>query len=49
MPNSNSQRGCSQMLASPTSKPGRDREELVALLRVRARPECLEGNLRELG
>ena len=37
-----------QLLASPTSKPGRNREERVALLRVRARPECLEGNLREL-
>ena len=37
-----------QMLASPNSKWGMDREELAALLRVRTRPECPEGNLREL-
>ena len=37
-----------QMLASPTSKWGRDREERVALLRMRTRPECPEDNLREL-
>ena len=37
-----------QMLASPTSKWGRDREERAALLRVRTGPECPEGNLREL-
>ena len=37
-----------QMLESPTSKWGRDREEQVALLRIRTRPECPEDNLREL-
>ena len=36
------------MLAAPTSKPGRDREEPSALLRVRAGPECPEGSLREI-
>ena len=35
-----------QMLSSPTSKWGRDREEWAALLRIRT--ECPEGNLREL-
>ena len=43
MPNSNSQK-----LASPTSKWGRDREEPATLLRIRTRPECPEGNLRDL-
>ena len=37
-----------QTLASLTSKWGRDREAWAALLRVRTRPECPEGNLREL-
>ena len=37
-----------QMLASPASKSGRDREERAALLRVRTGPECSEGNLRKL-
>ena len=37
-----------QMLASPTSKQGRDREDQGALLRIGTRPECPEGNLREL-
>ena len=37
-----------QMLASPISKQGRDREELAALLRVRTGPECPESNLREI-
>ena len=37
-----------QMLASTTSKRGLNREEQAALLRVRTRPECPEGNLREL-
>ena len=37
-----------QMLASPTSKGGRDREERAALLTIRTRPECPEDNLREL-
>ena len=37
-----------QMLASANSKWGLNREERVAFLRVRTRPECPEGNLREL-
>ena len=37
-----------QTLASPTSKRGRDREDQGALLRIGTRPECPEGNLREL-
>ena len=37
-----------QILASPTSKRGRDMEERVALLRIRTGPECPEGNPREL-
>ena len=36
------------MLASTTSKQGLNREAGAALLRVRTRPECPEGNLREL-
>ena len=37
-----------QMPASATSKWGLGRELRAALLRVRTRPECPEGNLREL-
>ena len=37
-----------QMPASATSKQGLGREAQTALLRVRTRPECPEGNLREL-
>ena len=37
-----------QTLASATSKWGLDREAKAALLRVRTRPECPKGNLREL-
>ena len=37
-----------QMLTSATSKWGLDREAQAALLRVRTRPECPKGNLREL-
>ena len=37
-----------QMLASATSKRGLNRKVRAALLWVRARPECPEGNLREL-
>ena len=37
-----------QTLASATSKRGLGREVLAALLRGRTRPECPEGNLREL-
>ena len=33
---------------STTSKQGLGREAQAALLRVRTRPECPEGNLREL-
>jgi len=48
VPNSNSQWCNSPDAASHTSKPRRDREEQAALLRIRAWPECPEGNLREL-
>ena len=37
-----------QRLASAISKRGLDREVWAALLRVRIRTECPEGNLREL-
>ena len=37
-----------QMLASTTSKQGLNRVAQAALLRVRTRPECPEGNLRDL-
>ena len=37
-----------KILASATSKQGLGREAWAALLRVRTRPECPEGNLREL-
>ena len=37
-----------QMLASATSKRGLNKEVRAALLRVRTRPECPVGNLREL-
>ena len=37
-----------QMFTSATSKQGLDREVRAALLRVRTRPECPEGNLREV-
>ena len=36
------------MPAPATSKLGLGREAQAALLRVRTRPECPEGNLREL-
>ena len=36
------------MLVFATSKQGLNREAWAALLRVRNRPECPEGNLREL-
>ena len=36
-----------QALVSTTSKQGLNREARAALLRVRTRPECPEGNLRE--
>ena len=48
MPKGNSQGEAVQTLASTTSKWGLDREAQAALLRVRTRPECTEGNLREL-
>ena len=49
MPNGNSPSGeAVQTLASATSKRGLGREVWVALLRVRTRTECPEGNLREL-
>ena len=37
-----------QMLASDISKQGLNREPRAALLRVRTRHECPEGNLREI-
>ena len=49
MPNGNSPSGeAEQMPASATSKWGLGMEAWAALLRVRAGPECPEGNLREL-
>ena len=49
MPNGNSpSREIAQMPASATSKRGLGREAGAASLRVRTRPECPEGNLREL-
>ena len=36
------------MLAFATRKQGLNREVRAALLRVRTRPECPKGNLREL-
>ena len=37
-----------QTLTSATSKQEMDREAQAALLRVRTKPECSKGNLREL-
>ena len=49
MTNGNSPIGeATQTSAFATSKPGLGREVQAALLRVRIRPECPEGNLREL-
>ena len=49
MPNGNSPSGeAVQTPASATSKRGLGREVWAALLRVRTRPECPEGNQREL-
>ena len=49
MPNGNSpSREAEQMPASTTSKQGLGREAQAALLRVRTKPECPEGNLRKL-
>ena len=41
-------REAAQMPTSATSKQGLGREGQAALLRVWTRPECPEGNLREL-
>ena len=41
-------RKVAQTLASATCKRGLNREARAALLRVRTKPECPEGNLREL-
>ena len=41
-------REAAQMPASATSKLGLGREVRAALLRVRTRPECPKGSLREL-
>ena len=48
MPQNNPSRKVPQTLTSATSKWGLNREEQVTLLRVRTRPECPEGNRREL-
>ena len=49
MPNSNSpSREAVQKSAPATSKRGLGREVQAALLRLRTRPECPKGNLREL-
>ena len=48
MPKSNYQQKVPQTLASATSKWELNGVELAALLRVRTRPECPEGNHREL-
>ena len=49
MPNGNSpSREAPQTPAPATSKQGLGREAQAALLRVRTRPECPEGNLRKL-
>ena len=49
VPNGNSPSGeAAQTPASTTSKQGLGREAWAELLRVRTRPECPEGNLREL-
>ena len=43
-----SSREVAQTFLSATSKCGLNREASASLLRVRTRPECPEGNLREL-
>ena len=49
MPNGNSTNGEAVQTPAPaTSKRGLGREARAALLRVRTRPECPEGNLKEL-
>ena len=48
MPSGNSSREAAQTPASATRKRGLGREAWAALLRVRAGPECPEGNLRKL-
>ena len=49
MPNGNSPSGEAVQTPAPaTSKRGLGREARAAVLRVRTRPECPEGNLREL-
>ena len=49
MPNGNSPSGeAVEMPAPATSKQQLGREDRAALLRVRTRPECPKGNLREL-
>ena len=49
MPKGNSPSGeAAQMPASAISRRGLCREVWAALLRVRTRPKCLKGNLREL-
>ena len=48
MPKATPSREAGQMPAFPTSKRGLDREVWAALLRVRTKPKCPEGSLKEL-
>ena len=48
MPKATPSRKVPQTLASTTSKWGRNGEERATVLRVRTRPECPEGNQKEL-
>ena len=48
MPKATPSGEAAQSLVSTTSKQGLGREARAALLRVRTRPECPEGNLRKL-
>ena len=48
MPKATPSREAAQTLASATSKWGLGREAQAALLRVRIRPECPEGNQSQL-
>ena len=47
-PTTTPSREVAQTLVFTTSKQGLNREVRAALLRIRTRPECPEGNLREL-
>ena len=49
MPNGNSPSKAAQMPTPTTSKQGRGREVLAALLRVRTGPECPKANKPDCG